>query len=120
MKLEFEFVKHGGAWNFHHPDYARRKGAKETVTAVYKEGLHTLLDAVGKNATRVRMHSSDEPFEGCDELELTREEKDGQGGYYLLKTLHGKPYVLLIRFFDVQSFFGYLPSRLYIKAEVSA
>jgi hypothetical protein len=120
MTLVSEFVKRNGAWHFYHPDYARRSGGKEPYTVVFKEGLHTFLDAVAKDATTVVVHTSDESFEGCDELELTRPEPDGLGGYYLLKTLHQKPYVLLIRFFDVQSFFGYLPSNLYLKAEVSS
>lgn len=120
MTLVSEFVKRNGAWHFYHPDDARQSGGKEPYTAVLKEGLHTFLEAVGKDATALVVHSSDEPFDGCDELELTRPEADGLGGYYLLKTLHQKPYVLLIRFFDVQSFFGYLPPRLYLKAEVSS
>jgi hypothetical protein len=120
MTLVSEFVKRNGAWHFYHPEYARQSGGKEPYSMVFKEGLHTFLDAVGKDATALVVHSSDEPFDDCDELELTRPEADGLGGYYLLKTLHGKPYVLLIRFFNVQSFFGYLPPRLYLRAEVSS
>lgn len=118
--LTFEFVKHKGAWCFYHEEYARRSGSKDPYTAVYKEGLHSLLEAIGKNAMRIVIQISDQPFEGCDELELTRQEADGRGGYYLLKTLYGKPYVLLIRFMDVQSFFGYLPARMYLTSEVPA
>lgn len=116
-RLKFEFVKIGGIWYFYHPKYAKRQGSASSLTQVMKEGFHTLLEQAGGNASRIEMQSSDAPFEGCDELELTQPAKDESGGYYLLKTLYQQPYVLLIRFFDVRSFFGYLPAKLYIKLE---
>lgn len=118
MILQFEFIKQDSAWYFHDRPYARSRGTKGALTPLLKEGLHTLLDEVGRHATRVVMRSSDEPLAGSDELELTTPDKDGTGGYYLLKTLHQQPYVLLIRFYDVCAFFGYRPDRLYIQLEV--
>jgi hypothetical protein len=117
MEQVFEFVYQAGAWYYHDRKPARRKGAAGPIHPVYKEGLHTLLQAVGRGAAKVWIHTSDEPVDGSDELELTEPDADGQGGYYLLKTLHQKPYVLLIRFFHVYASFGYLPSRLYLRFE---
>lgn len=117
MILQFEFVKHNGTWYFLQPQKGRRKQGTSALVELYKEGLHTLLDHVGKEASRVVMHSSDEPVAGSDELELTQPDGD-TGGYYLLHTLGQQPYVLLIHFFDVRAYFGYRPSKLYIKMEV--
>jgi hypothetical protein len=120
MVLQFEFIKQKGTWHFVHPQSVPQKGSGNTKTEVYREGLHTLLDQVGQNAQQVTIYSSDEPLDGGDELELTHPGDDGAGGFYLLKSLYQQPYVLLIHFFDVRSFFGYLPPRLYIKPEVHA
>lgn len=118
MTLQFEFIKQGGTWYFQDRPYARSRGTKGVLTPIFKEGLHTLLDEVGRQATRVVIYSSDEPVAGSDELELATPDADGTGGYYLLTSLRQKPYVLLIRFYDVCAFFGYRPDRLYIQLEV--
>lgn len=119
MVRVFEFIRKNGVWYYNAPGNKKGKKTERLLIQVYKEGLHTLLNAVGKDTVRVNIHTSDEFFEGSDELELTQADQEGKGGYYLLKSLEGRPYVLLLRFFHVQDLFGYLPSRLYIRTEVT-
>ena len=116
MEIVFDFVHRKDGWYYQDGKNEKRRGGAGPLHPVYKEGLHSLLQAVGKGAAKVRIHTSDEPVDGSDELELTQ--TDGESGYYLLKTLHQKPYVLLIRLFHMHASFGYLPSRLYLRYEV--
>ena len=119
MVWVFEFIRKNGVWYYNTTGNKKGKKTEGLLTQVYKEGLHTLLDAVGKDTTKVCIHTSEEFFEGSDELELTQADPEGKGGYYLLKTLKGRPYVLLLRFFHVRDLFGCLPSRLYIRTEAT-
>lgn len=119
MEWVLEFIRENSVWYYNAPGNKKGKKKERLLTQVYKEGLHTLLDAVGKDTAMVHIHTSDEFFEGSDELELTQADPEGKGGYYLLKTLGGRPYVLLLRFFHVHDLFGYLPSKLYLRTEVA-
>lgn len=113
MKQLF-FIREHGAWFVELPDYARKKGIRERFVPVVAEGFDTLLDILAGDTDALFIKACLERFDGAEELELVQPKEEKKGAYYLVKSLNGKPFVLLVWLSEITRFiYGFLPERIY-------
>lgn len=108
----FEFIKEDtGRWYVVLPEWP---GIKEELEMVL--GADTMLDVASENGShKVRLCISEEPFDGSDELALTKVDKV-EGAFYRLTEFEGKNIGLDMWLCNVTKFiFGGFPERIYIK-----
>ena len=111
---QFHFIRKQGLWFIELPDYARKKGLPDPFVPVVAEGFDTLLDGLADGAAALQLQAHLQPFDGAEVMELVQPDKAKEGAYYLVKSLHGKPYVLLVWMSEITRFlFGFLPERIY-------
>lgn len=108
----FTFEKQGKQWFISAPEHNNPGRAPQTPLT---EGSPKWLNTLARGSQTVSVQLDTKPFEGADQLELMEHGSRG-GGYYLMKTLNGRPVNKRLWICDVALFvFGDIPEGLYFK-----
>lgn len=104
-----------GGWYIDLPEYLEQGGSKGDLAMV--AGADTMLDIIANGEKKVTITIDTQPFEGADELLLTKLcEPSVGGGYYLLKWFEGKKVNHEMWLCAVTEFvFQAIPERIYIR-----
>lgn len=111
--MNLKFIKEDtNRWYIDLPPWTGDKADLEMVC-----GADNILDILADNANEVTLDVYEDPFQGCEELEMVNLATDlGNGAYYLLKNYKGEEANLELWLCDVTAFvFGYLPNKIYFK-----
>jgi hypothetical protein len=115
MKIHRFYKEDYGGWYIDLPEYLEQGGSKADLAMV--AGADTMLDIVANGDTTVTISMDTVPFEGADELLLTRVcEPSIGGGYYLMPFFEGQKVDHEMWLCAVTEFvFQDLPKRIYVK-----
>ena len=106
----FKFYKETtNRWYVDLPEWEGEKAELEMVS-----GADTFLEILSKGEETVHVVLSTVPFEGCEVLELLREDEHIGGGWYSLNKYMGIDFNLEMWLCEVTRFvFGELPKNVY-------
>ena len=113
----YRFVRQDEGWFLYLPEYVEQGGNKAALQML--EGADEILSIIARGKKHVSIYMDTTPFEDADLLELDELcDAPKGGGYYIMRSLRGKPYSRRMWLCDIVLFvFGDMPPQIFVRKQ---